>query len=813
MPSAANRAFLLGLFFITGTTLSLEVLNTRLLSVVTWYHLSFFAVSMAMFGMAAGALFVYLQPRRLHPDGALANLVRYSIRFSVSAVLCHLVVIYMPLNIHDGWTFGLAGRMALVTVAVAVPFFYSGVVVTVALTQMRGNSGLIYAVDLAGAAVGSVLCLLLLDAFDVTSATFVTAALALLGVSLFQFARGVGGVGWRKGRPLSWIVVSALVAAGAVGNGANPDGFRVFFPQGKARGDVSAEYWTIHGQVLVSNVGKAAPDYWGPGKGATAVEPMRRQKILIDGGAGTVLTEWDGDPRNLDWLRFDVTALPYHLRPGGAAAVVGVGGGRDLLAALWAGSTTVTGVEVNDAMLRLLQQDRREFAKLADQANVEFVHDEARSWLTRTEDRFDVIQMSLTDTGAATGAGALTLSENGLYTVEGWQVFLDRLRPDGLLSVSRWFSPDALSETNRLISLAVMSLLRQGATNPADHIALVTRASSRSRAIATLLVSPSPLQPADIDGIERVAAEYAFTVHHTPRRRSADPLIGSVLAATDAKQLLEASRHEYLDFSPPTDRRPYYFNVLKPVAMLHAGDLADMGIIVDGNLLATYTLLVLCGLTLAGVLLVIVAPLVVAGKPRMPNSIFFGGLAYFACIGAGFMLVQIPLMQRFSVYLGHPVYAVAVLLFSMILAAGAGSFLSDHIKVTRDARWPALVPAAIVSMLALIYLVSGPLIESTIAEELPVRCLVVIALVSLAAVPMGMCFPLGLRLFREYSRGCLPWMWGVNGATGVLASVFAVAVSMWSGIETSLMIAIVCYALLALPAGVLRSRLPDGAPG
>ena len=164
------------------------------------------------------------------------------------------------------------------------------------------------------------------------------------------------------------------------------------------------------------------------------------------------------------------------------------------------------------------------------------------------------------------------------------------------------------------------------------------------------------------------------------------------------------------------------------------------------------------------------------------------------------MMVQIPLIQRFSVYLGHPVYAVSVLLFSMIIAAGLGSSLSDRISVERDKRWTLALPLTIVVLISAIYLLSGPIIQATIDQGLVARCLIVILLVATAAIPMGMCFPLGLRLFRQYSDDCLPWMWGVNGATGVLASVLAVAISMWSGINTSLLVAIACYALLIIPA-------------
>ena len=146
---------------------------------------------------------------------------------------------------------------------------------------------------------------------------------------------------------------------------------------------------------------------------------------------------------------------------------------------------------------------------------MQFVHYEARSFLTRTDETYDVIKMSLIDTWAATGAGAFTLSENGLYTVEGWQIFFDKLAPHGLLSVSRWYSPEALSETNRLISLASMSLLEQGIQNPGDHAVLVAR-----NTVATLLVSPTPFSDADLDQIEVVAAEMAFTILHSPRQES-----------------------------------------------------------------------------------------------------------------------------------------------------------------------------------------------------------------------------------------------------------------------------------------------------
>ncbi|MCB1672752.1 MAG: hypothetical protein KDI29_16615, partial [Pseudomonadales bacterium] len=753
-----DRLFLAGLFFLTSSTLLLEILNTRLLSVVTWYHLSFFAVSMAMFGMAAGALWVYLRPASFSRARAFHNLFLYSLLFAIGTILCHAVIVLTTLDIREGWDATRVLLLTMITVAIAIPFFFSGVVVTVALTQVPGNSGFIYAVDLVGAAIGSIGCLALLNALDISSATFMVAAVALLGTTCFARLS-------HNRLSLAWLGVAGLVTVAALINHQSIHGLRVFHPKGNTLtyDETMREYWTIHGQILLHPIWEeGGPFYWGAGEGAPSIPGMQLYPLVIDGEAGTAVTGWDGNRDELEWPQYDVTALPYHLRPHGDVAVIGVGGGRDILTALWADSTTITGIEINGAILDLLENEMRDFVNLANQPEVQFVHDEARSYLTRVDRHYDLIQMSLIDTWAATGAGAFTLSENGLYTVEGWQIFLNRLNPDGLFSVSRWYSPEALSETNRLLSLAAASLLERGVTDPASHIALVARNS-----VATLLVSPEPLSATDLDTLEAVADRYRFTIIQSPRHPSDNALIRQVLNAPSVAALEQATSHEWLDFTPPTDSRPYFFNILKPGALFSdAVDLEELGIVAGGNLLATYTLLILCGLSVLGVVLVILIPLFKAGVPVLPAGVFPSGLLYFGLIGTGFMMVQIPLIQRYSVYLGHPVYAVSVLLFSMILSAGLGSFVSDRFAVNRSSRWTLWLPALIAGLLFLIYLISGPVIDNTIDQSLLVRCLIVVVIVAIVAFPMGMCFPLGLRLFREYAESCLPWMWGINGATG-----------------------------------------------
>ena len=487
----------------------------------------------------------------------------------------------------------------------------------------------------------------------------------------------------------------------------------------------------------------------------------------------------------------DVTSLPYRLRSG-EVAVIGVGGGRDILTATWAGNTRITGVEINDSLLDALTGRYRDFAGIAGRPGVTLIHDEARSYLTRLPAKFDVIQMSLIDTWAATGAGAFTLTENGLYTRDGWQVFLRALTPNGVFSVSRWFDPSAVSETTRLLSLGIASLMDAGIAEPRRHLMLVTR-----ERIATLMVSKAPFTAPDGEAIRRVAAAMGFAIRVSPWEAGSDERLRRIANAASADDLRQATVDPYFDFTAPTDRRPFFFNMLKPRGFLLPKGASSAGVM-SGNLRATRTLLALAAVAAVLVLLIIGWPLVSTGRPPVASRIFAAALMYFAIIGFAFLLVQIPFLQRFSVYLGHPTYTFSIILFLMILSAGLGSIASERIDVERSRRLPWL-PIGIGAAVLAETLVLQPAIQLTVGWGLVGRTLIVGAFVAPIAFAMGFCFPIGLRLLRHHSDSVTAWMWGVNGACGVMASIVAVMISMWAGIHTNLLIAALLYALLALP--------------
>jgi hypothetical protein len=505
------------------------------------------------------------------------------------------------------------------------------------------------------------------------------------------------------------------------------------------------------------------------------------------------------------YLGWDMPAFAQFLRPTGPAAVIGVGGGRDILEALRAGHKPVVGLEINDLIVGLHDS---EFSNLAHHPDVEMVADEARSYLNRETRRFDLITMSLVDTWAASAVGAYSLSENGLYTVEGWETFLSRLTPEGIFTVSRWFVPEAPVETARMMALAMQALWSTGADHPQDHLVLIYNPNSSGRVLATLLVSPSPLSTEDQRQVDEMAARLGFQVLVSPGRTPASPLLKELTAQPTPAAMMAWAGTQPMDLIPPTDDRPFFFNTLRPGDWLRS-DLVASGRddpSVLGNLQATQTLIYATLVALILTLLTIVLPLVLRRRslPSLGGASITAAALYFAAIGLGFMFVQMGLLSRLNVLLGHPTLALVVVLGSIIFFTGMGSLLSTRVPLDRGHMrviYP-LIPAALI--LAGSYFMM-PLMEWGATGGLAMRAGISILLIAPVGLGLGLCFPVGLRLVTRLEEshpggkgGMGPWLWGINGAFGVCASGLALATSMVWGIQTTMIVGSLCYTLLPL---------------
>ena len=389
----------------------------------------------------------------------------------------------------------------------------------------------------------------------------------------------------------------------------------------------------------------------------------------------------------LDW---DITSFAHVMRPKGPAAVIGVGGGRDLLAAARAGHESIVGVELNQLIVDLHEKDMRDYSRLLEVPGVELFSDEARSWFAQTDRRFSVLAMSLIDTWASTGAGAYSLSENGLYTVEAWEIFVNRLEPKGIFTVSRWWHAQSPGETVRMCAVAFELLMRRGVQDPRRHLILL-----QTNSVSTLLLSPTPFSARDLDVMQHEAVKRSFNMLATPRRVPSNPMLNELWSKRSVDDLYAWANTQTLDVSPATDDRPFFFNMLRPRDWLKDKDEVDkLDVAFLGNVQATQTLVYA---TLVSVLLTLVTifwPLRRAGGllPEIPRKDLIAAGAYFALIGLGFMFVEIGLLSRLNVMLGHPTLSLAVLLGGIILFTGIGSLLSEKLPFDRRLEPASLVP-------------------------------------------------------------------------------------------------------------------------
>jgi hypothetical protein len=627
---------------------------------------------------------------------------------------------------------------------------------------------------------------------------------ALAAVASLVFALDAGST---RGVVCGGVVV-LLLGGAALGNGyLHSDGdplLRIRYAKESADPVHDYEAWNAFSRVTVDGDPNAdqPPASAGMSNNLPAGTTVNQLGMVIDSTAGTVLTRYTGDPDETDFLRYDITNLAHFVRDDSDILVVGVGGGRDVLSALEFDQRSVTGVEINGNILEVTNDEFGDFTGHLDRdPRVTFVEDEARSYLARTDDRYDVIQISLIDTWAATSAGAYALSENSLYTTEAWDVFFDSLAENGIVSVSRWFNTvdgDEPLETLRTTALAAQALKDHGVADPRQHM-LIYRGPPREFgvSIATLLVSPEPFSEADVARLNTEVNRLAFTPILTPTIAS-DARFAALADRAGPDAGVDAVD---ADISPPTDDRPFFFQ------MAGLGNVFDSDVSQPVFVLAVLALTVL-GLTIA----CIVVPLLLTTR-RSAHRGMAPFYAYFAGIGLGFLLIEVSQLQRLSIFLGHPTYALTVVLFSVLLFSGIGSMATERfVRIDRPASF--VVPLLVLLVVVVAFGFATPaVIERMDDATTSVRVATAVLLLMPIGLVMGMPFAIGMRAASARTGVPTPFLWGINGATSVCASVFGVVIALFFGISAAYWAGTLAYVLaLASMLMIMRRRPAAGEP-
>jgi hypothetical protein len=748
----------------------IEIVLTRLFSVLLYYHYSFLAVALALFGLAAGG--VSASRQRLDDVTSVVLQLRQLVRRAAVTLLGLLLVLVLASTTFESLPAAVAGAMVS-----AVPLFLLGKALAIAMALGRARIHRLYAIDLVTSAAAALLAIPLLARVQ---GPLVLAVPALVAITL--------DVLLSPPRQRILPATCALVLATALTFAASKDGPLLPLRDPWA-GDPVIERWNAHSRVRVSE--------WAP----------EQRLLVIDKTAASVIPHVPSSKTQRPIREASrVYEDPSYLlgRSPERVAIIGVGGGPDILPALDAGATRIDGFELNGRIIELLRDGLDGYVTLAQRPEVHLIHDEARHALQHRREQYDVIRANLIDTWAATAAGGFVLAENGIYTVEAWRLFLARLTPRGVLVTTRWYLPAAPAEAQRLVALAAEALHAEAL--PADRNLV---------AIALPTDLEDPLAGGRVQTITTIASRQEFSNREVSVLRDfAERRGGRLLvwpgqppdSSTGWAALLDPStRQAYVSAStwaidPPTDERPFFFLQLRPSDVLRFGT-ADFGYISAITVNGVRILLIAVFLALA--VAIVLTAAAIKGQRGDGAPLPAHGKAYFALLGMGYMAVQLALLQRLSLILGHPATTLALVLATMLVGTGLGSALAGIGRLRDIPGWVLAVPPVVLGALIIGFGQVGELSRLSSLSAAAVACG---GLAGLTGLALGVAFPTGIRLFAR-SDVAVTEAWALNGAFSVLGSVASALGGLLLGSRGLVAAAIPCY-LLAWVIVLLGTRSP-----
>jgi spermidine synthase len=779
-----EKTLLGGLALASFSALLLELALTRLFSVVLFYHFAFLAISIALLGLGAGGVFAYLLKAKLAAKDTRTLAARLCMANSVVVLAVLEIVLHVPVALQVSWA--NFGRLTVLYLAAAVPFFLTGLLFAVVFARETRRIPRLYGADLCGGAMACLAVVPLLNWVGGPNVILVAGAtMAAAGTIWAEFHA------LRRNAALLAFALVALIAANYSGRLID-----VVYAKGMFRDPAWVEFarWNALSRVEVDRQGQA-------------------KAIVIDADASTYimnadLAHWQGT----EWehnLMAAPPALANVLRPHGEFAIIGPGGGVDVLRAVANGSPSVTGIEINPIIATTIMRERyADYAQhLYDRPDVHIHVTDGRSFLRSTPQHFDVVQMTLVDTWASTAAGAFALSENNLYTVDAFREYFDHLKPDGMIAITRWEFRHP-REALRVVAVAMEALHRLGVANPAGNFIVASQGELDADGIPVVVLAKKTLFTPE---------EEKAVITHFDHYSELDPLYLPSQPGQNPFSDLIASNDPYAfargyayNVAPVTDNAPFFFFTLKAGQILGEKGLSD-GIDWKVNLGVLVLLLVLV-ISLIAVLAFLVLPLALRSRNARQSPF---PLLYFIAVGLGYILVEIAFIQRFVLFLGHPTYALTVVIFLLMLSSGAGSLFSRIWLPRTNLCWVPIV-LVIVTLLADVFFLPGRL-AALVGLDFGYRLLVSgILLIPLGFV-MGMPFPTGLRALAalpppEFPSGqgasdnSVEWAWAMNAAASVLGSVLAMVIAIQFGLTVTLACGATAYFLALLLTPALRTK-------
>jgi spermidine synthase len=802
-PATSRQLPVISVALVSAAALAYEVLLMRLFSIIQWHHFAYMIISLALLGYGASGTFISLAGPALLKRFARSYWTCLAL-FGLSAVACALLAQRIPFNAEEVlWDWHQPLRLLALYLLLSLPFFFAASAIALALTRYGNEVPQIYAADLLGAGAGSLGIALLLFV------VFPAAALQLIGVLGLLAALAAS----RELRMAQrrWPLLALL---GAVLLFALPDTWLELqispykgLPQTLRIGGtrIIEERSSPLGLLTVVE-SRRVPLRDAPGLSLYANTPIPDQLGLFTDADSMTAINHNPAQERLPYLDWQTSALPYFLAAPEHVLVLGAGGGAEVQQALNHDTPQVDAVELNPQVINLVSDDFAGYAGALYQRPGVRVHiADARGFIRESREHYDLIQISLLDAFGASSAGLYSLNENYLYTVEALQDYLQRLSPGGYLAISRWIKLPP-RDSLKLYATALRALRETGVAAPQRQLVMI-----RSWQTGTLLVKHGEFTAREIADLRAFCAARAFDLAWYPGMTEAEanqvnvleePYFFRAATALNGGEAAEFMARYKFNITPATDNRPYFFHFFKwrvlPEILALRGQ-GGLPLLESGYLVMVTTLLQ--AVLISG--LFILLPLRIKGwvttarSSRMRRSRI---VAYFFAIGLAFLFIEIAFIQKFILFLDHPLYAVATVLTAFLVFAGLGSASIARFRTAaiRPSRLAGKAVAGIIA-LGLVYgWLLGPLCDSLMTLNLTSRLLLSILLIAPLAFCMGMPFPLGLERVGAVMPGFIPWAWGINGCASVISAVMASLLAIQFGFTVVIIAALLLYLAAAL---------------
>jgi len=765
IPVLVNRRLLFaGIFLIALSGLVLEVSITRIFSAAIWYHFAFVAVSVALVGLGASGLVVQYHVKKL--KGKWAE--------NLTILSAWGITIFIPITLFV--MHALASQvlyLPLFMLLFSVPFFLVGIIISAAFNAFASVAGRLYAADLIGASAGALLVVLFLVLTGGEGATLIVGLIAAIGATIFsRIAKNtkktiVSLMFVAFATSLIFLNYATQIFAIPTDPTAQKD-LPIYLREHPGSKIVKTE-WNSFSRIDVVEGGTG-------GEGLVA-------KVFIDGGAGTNIISWDGKTESRQELSNWMQYLPFKMMHEPKVLVIGSGGGRDVVASLVSGSKDVTSVEINPIIYETVKSYGERAGNVYSHEFVKSFVDEGRSFITRSSDKYDIIYVPFVDTWASVSSGGLSVSENFLYTLEGFQQYYDHLTDRGKIVTVRW-----LIDAPRFVSTYAKLLEQNGI--PQDqlyrHLIMVTSDSyTQDPSVTMVIFSKAPFTDEEISFLSQSFSQYDYKPILVPAQVMREPYSAFLNGEINLDQFYDMFKTKVY---PVTDDNPYFLSFEKPlpsaVEVLLYG---SVGIVVIFLLVPFSWIRRGRGITAGG------QTDILSEKSELRIAAV---IPYFAALGVGFILIELALLQKLILLMGNPTMTFALLLFTLLLSSGSGSLLSTRIA-KNTMRNLVFVIGGIAGIGILYVFFLPPIIYSTIAEPVEVKAVVSIAILAPIGFLMGMPLPTGMRLLKVHRPDYIPWMWAINGAFSVLGAVLAIALGIMYGSSFAMVLGVLVY-LIAL---------------